>query len=112
LPVESWQRPIDKTPPAVPEIACDGSNINPVAVKILQLTLPGGGYLIPGSGVRICEPTPATRRRLSNPSIFRDPSGHGQHRYVINAKNTLAGRHEYETDIVNGPSRPSMPWSR
>src|SRR5205814_4066020 len=29
------------------QVACDGSNINPVALKLLQLKLPDGSYLIP-----------------------------------------------------------------
>ena len=31
-------------------VACDGSNINPVAIKILQLKLPNGSYYVPASG--------------------------------------------------------------
>ena len=32
------------------QIACDGSNINPVAIALLQVKLPDGSYYIPGSG--------------------------------------------------------------
>ncbi len=96
---------IDKNTSGSPvEVACDGSNINPVAVKILQLTLPGGGYLIPGSGkAATATDTGYAATTFSIPSIFRDHQGMGNMDYVINAKNTLAGRYEYETDIVNGP---------
>src|SRR5204862_8286474 len=31
-------------------IACDGSNINPVAIALLRVKLPNGAYYIPGSG--------------------------------------------------------------
>src|SRR5579871_3990143 len=33
-----------------PNVACDGSNINPVILKILNLKLPSGAYYFPGSG--------------------------------------------------------------
>ena len=104
-PANHGNAAIDKNTSGGPvEIACDGSNINPVAVKILQLTLPGGGYLIPGSGVAATATnTGYAAATFSQPSIFRDHQGMGNIDYVINAKNTLAGRYEYETDIVNGP---------
>jgi len=84
-------------------VACDGSNINPVAVKALQLKL-GNNYLIPGSGLT---PTSTSdgfgAATFTQPSIFRDHQFMSNADYVINPKNTLAGRFEYETDIVDGP---------
>ena len=40
------------------QVACNGSNINPVAVNILQLKLPNGNYFVPGSGVSPSLPYP------------------------------------------------------
>ena len=71
-------------------VACDGSNINPVAMNILRLKLPNGNYYIPGSSTG----TYAT-------STFVDPAIYTENQYVVNAdyylnaKNTLAARYFY-----------------
>ena len=69
-------------------------NLNPVAISILQLQLPnGGGYLVPGSGASDYATT-----TLTSPAIFKDYNGMGNWDYVINGKNTLSGRYQYEKD--------------
>jgi hypothetical protein len=80
-------------------VACNGSNINPVAINILQLQLPGGGYLMPGSGSTTGQYLPAT---FSDPASFIDRQGMGNWDYGIDAKNTLSGRYYYETDPLTG----------
>ena len=63
-----------------PAILADGSNINPVALRLLQLRRPDGGYLIP---------TPQTVNARS-PSRFRDrstvttPSTFDEDQFIIN----------------------------
>jgi Carboxypeptidase regulatory-like domain len=82
-------------------VACNGSNINPVAVNILQLQLPnGGGYLIPGSGSNTGQYLPAT---FEDPATYKNHQGMGNWDYVIDSKSTLSGRYYYETDPVTGP---------
>ena len=73
-------------------------NVNPVAISILQLTVANGGYYIPGSGTSGFSSVP-----YSNPATFSDYNGMGNFDYVINAKNTLSGRYEYEQDPLNAP---------
>ena len=96
---------IDKTKATGSEqVACDGSNINPVAIKALQLQSPGGGYLVPGSGLAATSGSAGYGfTTLSQPSIFRDHQAIGNIDYVVNSKNTLSGKYQYETDIVNAP---------
>src|SRR6185295_16315525 len=63
-------------------IACDGSNINPVAIKLLQVKLPDGSYYIPGSG------TAGTVQRL----ISR-PAKYTEDQYIANADWVLTSKH-------------------
>jgi Carboxypeptidase regulatory-like domain len=71
--------------PGFPEIACNGSNISPVAMNILNIKLPNGQYYIP---------TNNTGNFL--PSTITDPATYQEHQlilngdYVINSKNTGA----------------------
>jgi hypothetical protein len=103
-PANHGNAAIDKVQAGGADVACDGSNINPVAVKALQLQLPGGNYLIPGSGLpATATSTGYAASTFTQPSIFRDHQFMGNADYVISAKNTLAARYEYETDIVNAP---------
>jgi Carboxypeptidase regulatory-like domain len=73
-------------------------NINPVAIKLLQLPLVGssGQYLIPSSNS-----ANYASQSFSLPAIFHDHQGLGNFDYVINSKNTLSGRYDYETDPLN-----------
>lgn len=92
-------------------VACPGSgtgdalyNLNPVAISILQLTLPNGSYAIPGSGLAPTGPSGGYGlQSFSDPAIFKDYNGMGNIDYVINEKNTLAIRYQYEKDPLNAP---------
>ena len=88
------------------QVTCNGSNINPVAVQILQLKLPSGvpnagNYYIPSSGL-----TPGgagnnfgfETTALSYPAYYRERQGMGNWDYLINSKNTLSGRLYYGSD--------------
>jgi hypothetical protein len=78
------------------QVACDGSNISPVAVNILQLKLPNGNYYVPGSGA-----SPAAAYPLSvytAPAIYSENQVIGNVDYIINSRNTLAGRYFYGSD--------------
>ncbi|MBV8845486.1 MAG: carboxypeptidase regulatory-like domain-containing protein, partial [Bryobacterales bacterium] len=90
-------------------VACDGSNISPVALKILNLKLSDGSYYIPGSGA-------AGYRQVSfsDPSIFNEDQVLVNGDYLINAKHTLAARYFYsrdpQTQTLGGllPGSPSL----
>lgn len=79
-------------------------NLNPVAISILQLKNADGTYLVPGSGVL---PTGANGgyalQNYSIPAIFKDHNGMGNFDFVIDSKNTLSGRYQYERDPLYGP---------
>lgn len=102
------------------QVACDGSNINPVALKLLQLKLPDGGYLIP---------TPQTILSSGGNaglgfSSYSPKSTYGENQYlanisyVISKKHTLTGRLYYAgasthrafgSNFLRPPETPPIP---
>jgi hypothetical protein len=68
-------------------VACDGSNINAVAISYLQAKLPNGNYYIPGSPNGSFQLTP-----LSLPARFTEHQAVANFDYLINSKHTLVGR--------------------
>jgi hypothetical protein len=74
------------------QVACDGSNINPVAIGILQLKNPDGTYYIPSSTNGGFQPT-----TYSIPAIFHEYQIMGNFDYVLNSKNTISTRYFYAT---------------
>lgn len=75
------------------KINCDGSNISPVALKILRLKLPNGNYYIPGSGT-------STSRQVS----YSEPARYVGDQYIVNGdflitpKQTLSTRFFFSRD--------------
>ncbi len=74
-------------------VACDGSNISPVALNILNLKLPNGDYYFPGSGT-----DGYARRTFSIPARYEGDQFLANVDYLINARNTLSGRFFYTRD--------------
>ena len=76
-------------------VACDGSNINPVALNLLNYKLPNGSYLIP---------TPQVIQNGTGSSIFSIPSHFSENQamanidYLINDKSRLAARFFWSRD--------------
>ncbi len=79
--------------PTATQVACDGSNINPVALKILQVKLPSGGYYVPGSTNGGFQQV-----NYSIPSIYTGDQYLGNADWLINSKNTLAMRYFFSED--------------
>lgn len=87
-----------------PPLACNGSNISPVALAILNLKLPNGQYYVPGS------PT----NGLSNvgysiPALYNADQMVLNGDYLINSKNTLAMRYFYTRDPQTVPLNGNLP---
>jgi len=70
------------------QVACDGSNINPIAMKYLQAQTAAGGYFIPSSGTSGF----LSGVTYSNPAYDKEYQGMLNLDYLISAKNTLAFR--------------------
>jgi hypothetical protein len=69
------------------KVACDGSNINPVALNILNLKLPNGSYYVPSSSTTSSSPNP-----IEQPARFTEHQAVANWDYVISSKHTLAAR--------------------
>ena len=93
-----------KTPSGSPNVLCDGSNINPVALNILNIKLPNGQYYIPGSGV-----SGYKQATFSSPAIYNGDQGLINFDYLITPKQTLAGRWFYTNDPQIAPLGGQLP---
>ena len=87
------------------QVACDGSNINPIALNILNAKLPNGQYAIPAPQT-ILNPGTASAVGFSFftvPSTFREDQAMGNLDYLISPRNTLGLRYFYDfARQVNG----------
>jgi carboxypeptidase family protein len=91
-------------------VACNGSNINPIALRMMQLQLPNGQYAIPGAytvpggssapGAGAAAQYPLAS--FTDPAKFNDHQGMGNFDYVLNTKHSLSGRYFFEQDPING----------
>ncbi len=77
-------------------VACDGSNINPVALKLLNTKLPNGQYIIPTP--QIITANGLGFSSFSIPSRFNEDQYIGNLDYRINAKQTISQKFFYSND--------------
>ncbi len=75
-------------------VACNGSNINPVALNILNLKNPDGSYFIP-SALPGGNASGLTNTYISSPARYTERQAIVNADYVINDKNTLSSRWTY-----------------
>jgi hypothetical protein len=83
------------------QVACDGSDINPVAINLLQLQTNGSYYI----------PSPSTLPTAGSTSLstFSNPAHYKEHQlianwdYIINREHTLSGRYMYSADPTDAP---------
>jgi hypothetical protein len=85
------------------QVACNGSNINPVAINLLQLKNPDGTYYIPSSSNGGYQNT-----TFSIPAQYTERQAIGNLDYVINSKNTLSSRWFYANQPTHVPFGPSV----
>ena len=69
------------------QVACDGSNINPVAINILQAKLPDGGYYVPSSGA-----SGFATIAFSQPARYTEHQAVANFDYLLTPKQTISGR--------------------
>jgi len=88
------------------QVACDGSDINPVAIKFLQAKNPNGTYFIPSSGTSNF----ASGFAYSIPAIDNEYQGMLNLDYLIDPKETLAFRffRSVEPETVAFPPGSSL----
>jgi hypothetical protein len=78
------------------QVACNGSNINPVALNLLNLKNADGSYFIESSSTGINQTI-----SYSSPAHFTEHQALGNFDYVLNSRNTLSGRWFYSEDLTN-----------
>lgn len=76
-----------------PQLACNGSNVNPVALAMLQATNADGSYYIPGSGTNTYGTV-----EFSDPATYTENQYLTNADYLINNSNTVAARFFYTHD--------------
>ncbi len=81
------------------QVACDGSNINPIAVKFLQAKNADGTYFIPSSGTANFQ----SGVTYSQPAYDKEYQGMLNLDYLMSAKNTIAFRfyRSWEPQSIN-----------
>jgi hypothetical protein len=87
-----------------PNVACNGSNISPVALNILNLKLPNGQYYVPSSGTNTL-----SNVAYSIPALYNADQMVINGDYLINSKNTLAMRYFYSRDPQTIPLNGNLP---
>jgi len=97
------------------QVACDGSNINPVALAILNTKLPNGQFAVPSPQVTLppssgTDPTDQLPMGLSTfapPSHYREDQATLNLDHSISHANTLAGRFFYSRAKIELPFAPN-----
>jgi hypothetical protein len=86
------------------QVACDGSNINPVALNWLNLKNKDGSYYVPSSGTSTYQFT-----KFSIPATYEEHQLILNGDYLISQKNTLAMRYFYSNNPQTLPFGAGIP---
>ena len=93
------------------QVACDGSNINPTALALLNFKLSNGQYAVPSPQVNIASADP-TQLPVGQ-STFAIPASYKENQFSVNIdqvvtdKNTLSGRFFYSRAPTIQPFSPN-----
>lgn len=77
--------------PASDQVACDGSNINPISYALLNAKLPNGTYVIPSPQVILANGSGFAYYSIGAP--FHEEQVSANLDYVLSQKNTFSGRY-------------------
>ena len=96
------------------QVACDGSNINPVAVAILNAKLPDGNFAVPSPQLALPATGPDASDQLPlGQSTYAIPAHYREDQFSVNldqaltAKNTLSERFFYSRAPTMEPFSPN-----
>ncbi len=96
------------------QVACDGSNINPVALAILNAKLPNGQFavpspqiVLPASGPDASDQVPMGESTFAVPAHYREDQFTVNLDQMLNRNNTLAGRFFYSRAPTTEPFSPN-----
>ncbi len=92
------------------QLACDGSNLNPVALAILNAKLPSGQFAIPSPQITL---TTGPGQLPVGESIFTPPAHYREDQFginldqIIDTRNSATGRFFYARDLTSSPFAPN-----
>ena len=92
------------------QVACDGSNINPVALAILNTKLSDGSFAVPSPQITLAtDPSalPVGRSTFALPSHFQGDQFTVALDQNLNSKNVLSGRFFYSRSTASTPFAPN-----
>ena len=96
------------------QVACNGSNINPVALAILNAKLPNGQLavpspqvMLPASGPDASDQVPMGQSTFAIPARYREDQFTANLDQVLTEHNTLAGRFFYSRAPTTQPFSPN-----
>ena len=93
------------------QVACNGSNINPVALALLNFKLPNGQYAVPNPQIALpnTDPTqlPIGQSTYTTPAVFNENQFSVNLDHALTAKNTLAARFFYANAPTTLPFSPN-----
>jgi len=93
------------------QVACDGSNINPVALALLNFKLSGGRFAVPNPQIDLPATDPA--QLPVGQSTFAIPASYKESQFsmnidqIVSNKNTLSGRFFYSRAPTSEPFSPN-----
>ncbi len=100
--------------PVTDQVACNGSNISPVALNILNAKLPNGQFAIPSPQTIL---NPGTSRAVgfssySVPATFKEDQAVASFDYLLSTKHTLALRYYFADGVGTAPfNTAAQPYS-
>lgn len=96
------------------QVACDGSNINPVALAILNAKLPNGQFAVPSpqitlpnTGQNASDQVPMGQSTYALPAHFREDQFTVNLDHLLRQKDTIAGRFFYSRAPTSTPFSPN-----
>ena len=93
------------------QVACDGSNINPVALALLNFKFANGQYAVPSPQVNlpVTDPTqiPIGVSTFATPASYNEDQYTGNIDHSFSAKNLLSGRFFYSRAPTAQPFSPN-----
>ncbi len=93
------------------QVACDGSNINPVAVKLLNFKFPNGQYAVPSPQILlpVTDPTqiPIGQSTFSTPATYNEDQYTANIDQKISDKNQFSGKFFYSRAPTVEPFSPN-----
>jgi hypothetical protein len=96
------------------QVACDGSNINPIALAILNAKLPNGQFAVPSpqitlpnSGPNASDQLPEGQSTYASPAYYREDQFTADIDHTLTTKNILAARFFYARSTTNEPFSPN-----